>query len=116
MKIRSADREGISARGRLAGTSGFGSAIVFYDLTPGGCRIADRSGVMPVGRRLSLEIDRLGLCRAQVRWNRNGEAGLSFEPAFEDMDFARLTGEEREASAPVPIEAPAPPPLPRRFC
>lgn len=123
MKMRASDRDAINARGHFAGVRSFGSAIAISDLTPDGCRISDRSGFLDRKSWLDLMIEGQGPFRARIRWRKNGEAGVSFDPEITEELFAEIRDcahsegrpQQAEAARRIPVERPAAT-LPRRFC
>jgi len=79
MRTRQKPRKAITASGQCRTAGGVQWDVALADLSEGGCRIADPSGLLRKGVVVELFIAGNGPHRAHVRWAEQGEAGVAFD-------------------------------------
>jgi hypothetical protein len=87
-------------RGYIISASGVSHVVELIDLNYGGCGIRTPIALTP-GERLKLSVHDRGSIPAEVRWYKDGRAGIDFSPSEEARDHV----ERKERRLPTTAEA-----------
>jgi hypothetical protein len=82
---RRRERRPVALRGYIIPEGGVPHVVELVDLNYGGCGI--RTPVpLVTGERVKLTVDQLGSIPAEVRWYKNGRAGIDFSPSDDQRE------------------------------
>lgn len=99
---RRRERRPVTLRGYLVRAGGINHDIELTDLNYGGCGITTQIE-LKAGEAVKVQVLRRGSIDAEVRWYRDGKAGLVFDPV-EPAEEPRARVERHAARTPVPGE------------
>ncbi|HAU22903.1 MAG TPA: hypothetical protein DCS24_10010 [Erythrobacter sp.] len=78
MGTRKQLRQAFTVKGYCRARGGMRASVILSDLGEAGCRIAGINFRLARGEGVELYFAETGPHSAQVRWQRNGETGVSF--------------------------------------
>ena len=79
MQTRQQPRRPIDASGHCRSAHGMQWEVALFDLSEGGCRIADPHGRLRRSETVKLFIAGTGPHRAQIQWREGEEVGIQFD-------------------------------------
>jgi hypothetical protein len=82
---RRRERRPVAMRGHIIPEGGSPHVVELVDLNYGGCGIRTPVPLVP-GERVMLTVDQRGSIPAEVRWYKNGRAGIDFSPSGDQRE------------------------------